>query len=133
MDAVVRRVLSSIVHARKPGLTLEEIAHPFVVDWDDRLPPILSPRQLAELLGLSVKAVYEWMSRGRLDGAYRRRGKHALIWRDRAWTAISIGFVIHSLRHFFETFAVNAGIPQRVIDTWLGHRSDKSRQLCTTN
>lgn len=36
------------------------------------------------------------------------------------------GFVIHSLRHFFETFAVNEGIPQRVIDTWLGHRSDKS-------
>ncbi|MDB5306932.1 MAG: integrase family protein, partial [Gemmataceae bacterium] len=26
------------------------------------------------------------------------------------------GFVIHSLRHFFETFTVNAGIPQRVID-----------------
>lgn len=36
------------------------------------------------------------------------------------------GFVTHSLRHFFETFAVNAGIPQRVIDIWLGHRSDKS-------
>jgi integrase len=36
------------------------------------------------------------------------------------------GFVIHSLRHFFETICVNAGIPQRVIDTWLGHRSDKS-------
>lgn len=36
------------------------------------------------------------------------------------------GFVIHSLRHFFETFAVNAGIPQWAIDTWLGHRSDKS-------
>ena len=36
------------------------------------------------------------------------------------------GFVIHSLRHYFETFTVNAGIPQRVIDTWLGHRSDKS-------
>ena len=36
------------------------------------------------------------------------------------------GFVIHSLRHYFETFTVNAGVPQRVIDTWLGHRSDKS-------
>jgi integrase len=36
------------------------------------------------------------------------------------------GFVLHSLRHFFETFGVNAGIPQRVIDTWLGHRSDRS-------
>jgi integrase len=36
------------------------------------------------------------------------------------------GFTLHSLRHFFETFAVNAGIPQRVVDTWLGHRSDRS-------
>ena len=35
-------------------------------------------------------------------------------------------FVLHSLRPFFETFTVNAGIPQRVIDTWLGHRSDTS-------
>jgi integrase len=36
------------------------------------------------------------------------------------------GFTLHSLRHFFETFTVNAGIPQRVVDTWLGHRSDRS-------
>ena len=36
------------------------------------------------------------------------------------------GFTIHSLRHFFETFCVNARVPQRAVDTWLGHRSDKS-------
>jgi integrase len=36
------------------------------------------------------------------------------------------GYTIHSLRHSFETIAVNAGIPQRVIDTWLGHHADKS-------
>jgi integrase len=36
------------------------------------------------------------------------------------------GFTLHSLRHFFETFTVNALIPQRAVDTWLGHRSDKS-------
>jgi integrase len=41
-------------------------------------------------------------------------------------TGREAGFTLHSLRHFFETFAVNSGIPQRVIDTWLGHRSDKS-------
>jgi len=41
-------------------------------------------------------------------------------------TGREAGYVIHSLRHFFETFTVNACIPQRVIDTWLGHRSDKS-------
>lgn len=47
------------------------------------VPPILSPRELADLLGLSVKTVYEWIARGRLDGAFRKRGKHVLIWRDR--------------------------------------------------
>lgn len=36
------------------------------------------------------------------------------------------GFSIHSLRNSFETTCVNAGIPQRVVDTWLGHRSDRS-------
>jgi integrase len=36
------------------------------------------------------------------------------------------GFTIHSLRHFFETFCNNSGIPQRAIDTWLGHGSDQS-------
>ncbi len=36
------------------------------------------------------------------------------------------GLVVHSLRHFFETETVNAGIPQRVIDTWLGHAGDRS-------
>ena len=34
--------------------------------------------------------------------------------------------MIHSLRHFFETFTANAGTPQWAVDTWLGHRSDKS-------
>jgi integrase len=36
------------------------------------------------------------------------------------------GFTLHALRHFFETFTVNAGIPQRVVDTWLGHGGDRS-------
>jgi integrase len=36
------------------------------------------------------------------------------------------GFTVHSLRHFFETFCVNSGIPQRVVDAWLDHRSDRS-------
>jgi integrase len=36
------------------------------------------------------------------------------------------GFTLHSLRHFFETFTVNQGIPQRVVDAWLGHRADQS-------
>lgn len=36
------------------------------------------------------------------------------------------GFTIHSLRHSFETITVNASIPQRVVDAWLGHASDRS-------
>jgi integrase len=36
------------------------------------------------------------------------------------------GYTLHSLRHFFETFTVNNRTPQRVVDAWLGHSSDKS-------
>jgi len=36
------------------------------------------------------------------------------------------GFTAHSLRHSFESICVNARILQRVVDTWLGHRSDQS-------
>jgi integrase len=36
------------------------------------------------------------------------------------------GFTIHSMRHSFETICVNANIPQRIIDAWLGHSADKS-------
>jgi integrase len=36
------------------------------------------------------------------------------------------GYTLHALRRFFETFTVNAGTPQRAIDTWMGHRGDKS-------
>ena len=31
------------------------------------------------------------------------------------------GLVVHSLRHFFETRAVDSGIPQFVVDSWMGH------------
>jgi integrase len=36
------------------------------------------------------------------------------------------GFVLHSLRHFFETACVNAGVPQRAVDNWIGHAPDRS-------
>jgi integrase len=31
------------------------------------------------------------------------------------------GLVIHTLRHFFETQAVDSGVPQFVLDGWMGH------------
>lgn len=39
---------------------------------------------------------------------------------------ISGGLVIHSLRDFFETTCVNAGVPQFVIDIWMGHAHNKA-------
>jgi integrase len=35
------------------------------------------------------------------------------------------GFTFHSLRSFFKTFCVNAGIPREVVDKWQDHASDR--------
>jgi excisionase family DNA binding protein len=67
-----------------PKLTGNEVVRIFDGELAAKFPPILSPTQLAELFGLSVKTIYLWIAAGRLDGSFRRRGKHVLIWRDRA-------------------------------------------------
>jgi excisionase family DNA binding protein len=72
------------VRASRSNLTRQEIQQAFASDAGVAFPVILSPRQLAELVGLSAKTIYEWLAKGRLDDAYRKRGKHVLIWRDRA-------------------------------------------------
>jgi predicted site-specific integrase-resolvase len=54
-------------------------------------PAILNIKQLAEILGRSPKTIYEWMARGRLDGCFRKRGKHILVARDRALDRIFNG------------------------------------------
>ena len=36
------------------------------------------------------------------------------------------GYTLHALRRFFETHCINSGVPQRAVDVWMGHRSDKS-------
>jgi excisionase family DNA binding protein len=72
------------VSARRRPLSPDEVARAFTGAAGDRYPVILAPAPLADLLGLSVKTLYEWIARGRLDGAFRKRGKHVLIWRDRA-------------------------------------------------
>jgi excisionase family DNA binding protein len=79
------------MHGRRRPLSADEIARAFVGPAGDRYPVILSPARLADLLGLSAKTVYEWIARGRLDGAFRKRGKHVLIWRDRAIDALING------------------------------------------
>ena len=68
-----------------------EIQRAFTPEAGTPAPAILSPSQLALILGLSAKTVYEWIAKGRLDGAFRKRGKHNLIWRDRALDIIFNG------------------------------------------
>ena len=77
--------------SRKLQLTNDEIAGAFQGASSERCREIVSPDQLANLLGLSVKTIYEWLSKGRLDGAYRKRGKHCLIWRNRAFDILMNG------------------------------------------
>ena len=72
---------------RTRKLSKPEIQQAFAADAEGagtQFPPILNIDQLASLLQLSTKTVYEWVAKGRLDGSIRRRGKHLLIWRDRA-------------------------------------------------
>lgn len=70
--------------ARTKKLSKEEIERAFADGPGTQIPVILSPRQLAQLLGLSTKTIYDWVNKGRLAGAFRKRGKHVLIWRNRA-------------------------------------------------
>ncbi len=59
--------------------------------FPDKDNAILSPAGLANLLGLKVKTIYVWIADGRLDGCFRKRGKHNLIWRDKALDRIFNG------------------------------------------
>ena len=67
---------------RAKELSRDEIERAFADAAGANFPVILTPAQLANLLGISAKTVYEWIAKGRLDGAFRKRGKHNLIWRD---------------------------------------------------
>ena len=46
-------------------------------------PPVLDVPRAAQLLQIAKKTLYFWIAQGRLDGAFRKRGKHHLFWRDR--------------------------------------------------
>ena len=72
------------VSTRIKKISKDEIQQAFAGADGARFGPILTPAQLADLVQLSVKTIYEWIAKGRLDGAFRKRGKHDLIWRDRA-------------------------------------------------
>lgn len=38
------------------------------------------------------------------------------------------GFTLHDLRHFFKSFTVNSGVPERAVDIWLNHADGSVRQ-----
>ncbi len=65
-------------------LSKAEIQQAFVDGHGAQFPVFLTVDQLAALVQISKKTIYEWIAKGRLDGAFRKRGKHHLIWRDRA-------------------------------------------------
>ena len=44
---------------------------------------VLSAEEAATLLRISLSTLYEWRSRGRLDGTFRKRGKRLLFHRER--------------------------------------------------
>lgn len=69
---------------RKNNLSIGEITRAFSPEVGSQVGPILSPTQLAAVLQLSVSTIYEWIAKGRLDGTFRKRGKHLRFWRDRA-------------------------------------------------
>ena len=69
---------------RNRKLSKAEIQQAFADGSGAQFPLILTVAQLAALLQVSPKTTYEWIAKGRLDGAFRKRGKHHLIWRDRA-------------------------------------------------
>lgn len=62
----------------------DDIVRAFSGENAEKFPSILTPSLLAALLGLRPKTIYYWIAKGRLDGAFRKRGKHVLIWRDSA-------------------------------------------------
>jgi predicted DNA-binding transcriptional regulator AlpA len=41
-------------------------------------------KEFCALTGIPRSTLHEWKSKGRLDGAFRKRGKLTLIWIDRA-------------------------------------------------
>ena len=69
---------------RRRPIPHEDIRRAFEGDLGRAFPPIMTPAQLGKALKLSVKTIYLWIAKGRLDGAFRKRGKHVLVWRDRA-------------------------------------------------
>lgn len=67
-----------------PKYTAKELAGWFAdPHWAKRFPPIHTPDQAADLLGVPLQTIYDWSSRGELAGCKARVGKHLRLARDR--------------------------------------------------
>jgi excisionase family DNA binding protein len=65
-------------------LTVQEVVKTFADPASAaRFPPILTVDQAAELLQVPKLTIYDWRSRGLLQGCCRRVGKHLRFFRDR--------------------------------------------------
>lgn len=66
------------------NLTDKEVAQSFADPvWAAKFPPVISAEQAAELLQMPLATIYDWRSRGLLNGCCRKVGKHLRFWRDR--------------------------------------------------
>ena len=69
---------------RSKKLTQHEIQQAFADGPGAQVPVILTLDELATLARVHTKTLCEWVAKGPLDGAFRKRGKRLLFWRDRA-------------------------------------------------
>jgi integrase len=59
-----------------------------------------------------------WLNTKRLNEAFQRVARKVGL-----PVGSTGGFTIHSLRRFFKSHCINAGVPKPVVDRWLGHGS----------
>jgi excisionase family DNA binding protein len=65
-------------------LTAQDVANAFTDPaWAAKFPPVLTVDQVAALLQVPKLTVYDWRSRGLLQGCSRRVGKHLRFFRDK--------------------------------------------------
>jgi hypothetical protein len=66
------------------NLTAQDVADAFADPaWAAKFPPVLTVDQVAALLQVPKLTVYDWRSRGLLDGCCRKVGKHPRFFRNK--------------------------------------------------
>jgi integrase len=106
----------------KTGDSRKVPIHPVLKEMLEKQMQLTGPWFFVAEPSPSYPAGDHWINTKKLNERFQKTAKALGMMAGRQ----NNGYVIHSFRHFFETHCVNSGIPQRVIDTWLGHRSDKS-------